>query len=799
MSEKDWIRGAGGGGGKGGGGGSAPKEEDNTLFSTAKARIIDLISEGEIQGLVNGAKSIFLDEVPIQDNSGNDNYSGYSYATRVGTNSQSYIPGFQGSETQVGYNQEIKKSLSPYVRNITTTTADAIRVTLYVPALTFQKSNGDLVGSKVEFKIELGYDGGNYTTVKEGSFDGKTTQRYERAFRFDIPSAWKTAGFTSINIRVSRVTDDDTSAQTNNDLYWGTYTEIIDNKLTYPNSALMALEFDAKQFNSIPTRGYEIKGLKIKIPSNYTTYDHGSCSIAGIRRKDRCISQGGTWTGTEVGDTLYSGDWDGTFTTGWTANPAWILYDLCTDDRYGLGKWLAESQLDKWSLYEIAKYCDAVDSDGDFVGVDDGWGYKEARYTCNVYLQSKEEAFKILNDIASVFRGMLYWQEGQITAVQDSPRDPVMTFTDGNVLDGQFTYEGTSRKQRHNVAHVTWNNPDDFYRQHVEYVEDTDGITAMNNEIFTSEIQAVGCTSQSQARRVGKWLLYTERYETETVTFSTGMDGVSLRPGDNFYVADSFKAGIRYGGRVSSGSTSTVIQLDNPTSVTAGQSYRLNILNTEEACIASDGSKSTETTQDACINAGKKWAPYIWTETKTVDTISTSEDVTSITVTSAFENTPASGTMWILEEIGSVEAQVFKCLSIREKEPNIYEISGLKHYEQKYNVVEQNIDFSAKSTSNLPDPSDAIPSPGDLTISEELYVDSTNNIKNRATFSWTNPKIAGTTKNYPYVGSYYVEYRRTDTNASNWISLGNTVANSVTVDDAPAGKIQFRVKTRRIF
>jgi len=798
MSEKDWIRGSKGGG-KGGGGGSAPKEEDNTLFSTAKARIIDLISEGEIEGLVDGAKSIFLDEVPIQDNNGDDNYSGYSYASRVGTNSQSYIPGFQGSEQQVGYNQEIKKSLSPYVRTLTTTTADAVRVTLYVPRLTFQKSNGDLVGSKVEFKIELGYDGGNYTTVKESSFDGKTTQRYERAFRFDIPSAWKTAGFTSISIRVSRVTDDDDSAQTNNDLYWGTYTEIIDNKLTYPNSALMALEFDAKQFNSIPTRGYEIKGLKIKIPSNYTTYDHGSCSIAGIRRKDRCISQGGTWTGTEVGDNLYSGDWDGTFTTGWTANPAWVLYDLCTDDRYGLGKWLTANQIDKWALYEIAKYCDAVDSSGNFVGVDDGWGYKEARYTCNLYLQSKEEAFKVLNDIASVFRGMLYWQEGQITAVQDSPRDPIMTFADSNVIDGIFTYEGTSRKQRHNVAHVTWNNPDDFYRQHVEYVEDTDGITAMNNEIFAVDIQAVGCTSQSQARRIGKWLLYTERYETETVTFSTGMDGVSLRPGDNFYIADSYKAGIRYGGRVSSGSTSTVIQLDNATPVTAGQSYRLSILNTEEACIASDGSKSTETTQEACINAGKKWAPYVWTETKTVDTISTSESVTSITVTSAFENTPAQGTMWILEEVGTVEAQTFKCLSVREKEPNIYEISGLKHYEQKYNVVEQNIDFSAKSTSNLPDPSDPIPAPGDLTISEELYVDSTNNIKNRATFSWSNPKIAGTTQNYPYVGSYYVEYRRTDTNSSNWISLGNTVANSVTIDDAPAGKVQFRVKTRRIF
>ena len=796
MSEKDWIRGSGGGG-KGGGGGSAPREEDNTLFSTAKARMVDLVSEGEIQGLVNGEKSIFLDEAPLKDNDSNDNFSGYSYATRPGTNSQSYIAGFQGSEEQYTVGTEVKVSTGPTVISETTTTADAVRVTLFTPQLTHQESNGDLLGSKVEFKIELGYNGGNYTTVKESSFEGKTTQRYERAFRFDIPSAWK-ASMTSINVRVTRVTADVDGAQTQNAIYFGTYTIIVDNKLTYPNSALMALEFDAKQFNSIPTRGYEIKGLKIKIPSNYTTYDHGSCSIAGVRRKDRCISQGGTWTGTNVGDNLYSGNWDGTFTTGWTANPAWVLYDICTDDRYGLGKWLEEAQLDKWALYEIGKYCDAVDSSGNFAGVDDGWGYKEARFTCNVYLQGREEAYKVLNDIASTMRSMLYWQQGALTPVQDAPRDPIMTFSDSNVIDGVFTYEGTSRKQRHNVAHVTWNNPDDFYRQHIEYVEDSEGITNANNEIFAIDLQAIGCTSQGQARRMGKWLLYTERYETEAVTFSTGMDGVSVRPGDNIYIADSFKAGVRYGGRVSSGSTTTTIQLDNATSVTSGQSYRLSILHTEEACVIS-GAKSAHTTKEDCINADGKWAPFVWTETKTVNTVSTSEDVTSLTVTSAFENAPTSGLMWILEEIGSVEAQTFKVLSVREAGPNIYEISALKHYEQKYDVVESNIDFSDKSTSNLPDPSDPIPAPGDLTISEELYVDSTNNIKNRATFSWSTPKTAGTTQNYPYVGSYYVEYRRKGAKVSNWISAGNTVANSITINDAPAGTLEFRVKTRRIF
>ena len=805
MNEIDWIRGSKGGG-KGGGGGHKPVEADNTLFSTAKARVLDLVSEGEISGLVNGAKSVFLDEVPMMDNSGNWNFSGLSspgYISRVGTDGQSYIPGFAQPTSQLSGSGEILKSQSPYTKTISSSDTDAVRVTLSVPSLRLLKDNGDIVGNSVSFKIELGYDNANYTTVLSSSFEGKTNKKYARTYRFDIPTSFKTAGFSTINIRVSRLTDDSTASTNENTLLWDYYTNVIDNKLSYPNSALVGTQFDAQQFDSIPTRGYEIKGVKVKVPSNYTAYDAGTCSLASYRRKDRCIAAGGTWTGTTVGTNLYSGDWDGTFTTAWTCNPAWILYDLCTDERYGLGKWLSESQLDKWSLYEIAKYCDAVDSSGNFVGVDDGWGYKEARFACNIYLQSREEAYKILNDIASIFRGMLYWQEGAITAVQDSPRDPVMTFSDSNVIDGQFTYEGSSRKQRHNVAYVTWNNPDDFYRQHVEYVEDSQGITNANNQIFSTDITAVGCTSQAQARRVGKWLLYTERYETETVSFTTGMDGVSLRPGDNFYVSDSFRAGVRYGGRIASGSTTTTINLDNPTPVTAGKLYYLTILHTEQACINSDGSKSSETSQEACINADKNWAPYVWTEKQTVSTVATTESVTSLTVTSAFENTPATGIMWMLEEYdangATVAAQKFKCLTIREKDKNTYEISGLKHYDQKYDVIESNIDFSDKDTSALPNPSDPVPKPRDLGIEEELYVDSTNNIKNRVTFSWQVPYTTGTAINYPYSGGYYVEYKRTGTNVSNWISLGTVMSNSVTIDDAPAGTYTFRVKTRRIF
>ena len=801
MSEKDWIIGSGGGG-KGGGGGS-PVEDDDSLFSASKARVVDLVSEGEIVGLLSAEKSIYLNETPLKDSAGAYNFEDVTYATREGTNIQTYIPGFAGTEQESPVGVLVKKGTpGPIIRTFSSTTVDAVRVLLYTPALLdATNDNGDLHGSSVAFKIYLEKDNnGSWVEMKSSSFVGKTSAKYEKAFRLDIPATWKTSGFTQISIKVERITNDSTSTKLSNALYFGAYTKIIDNKLRYPNSALMALQLDARQFTSIPKRGYEIKGVKVKVPSNYTPYDPGHCSLTGYRRKDRCVQAGGTWSGTAVGSNLYSGSWDGTFDTEWTCNPAWIMYDLCTDERYGLGKWLSANQMDKWALYEIAKYCDAVDNSGNFTGVDDGWGNKEARFACNMYLQNKAEAFKVVNDISSIFRGMVYWQQGQITAVQDAPKDPVMNFSDANVIDGAFTYEGTSRKQRHNVANVTWNNPEDFYRQNVEYVEDAAGIINANNQIFATDVRAIGCTSQGQARRVGKWILYTERYETETVTFSTGMEGAAIRPGDLIKIADSSKAGVRYGGRIAAGSTTTTVKLDTPTSVTAGKTYKLSLINTEEACIRS-GEKQAETTQEACINAhvDNEWKPYVWVETKNVSTVGTTESVEELTVTSAFENTPTTNYMWILEEIGSVEAQDFRVLMTRESGPNIVEVSALKYHEAKYGYIEEDIAFSSKSTSSLPNPSDPIPAPTNMSISEELYVDSMGNVKNRATFSWDAPHTAGTSTTYPYIASYYVEWRRKAPAITNWTSMGETSAQSVTIDDAPAGTLEFRVKTRRIF
>jgi len=318
MSNTYWIRGAGGGGS------TAPVEDDDTLFSDSKASVIDLLSEGEIVGLLSAQKSIYLNETPLQDSAGNSNFDDVSYQTRPGTNSQDSIPGFVGTENSVGVNVKVTKTAGAVEKTFSSTTVDAVRVILNTPALLDgDNDNGDLHGSTVSFKIYRDKNNeGNWVEHIADSFTGKTSSKYERAYRLDIPQSWKDAGFTSISIKVERTSDDaDDTAKIQNELYFNSYTKIIDNKLRYPNSAIIASQFDARQFTSIPNRAYEIKGVKIKVPSNYTPYDPGHCTLSGYRRKDRCELAGGTWSGTSPGDNLYSGSWDGTFDIAWTCNP----------------------------------------------------------------------------------------------------------------------------------------------------------------------------------------------------------------------------------------------------------------------------------------------------------------------------------------------------------------------------------------------------------------------------------------------------------------------------------------------
>lgn len=517
MTERPII---GYGGGKGGGGGQrAPIEDPDSLRSRAYARVIDLLSEGEIEGLATPARplqSVYLDRTPVQNEDASFNFKGVTIATRPGTQGQNYLKGFPSVEAEVAVGVQVTQS-TPVVRTISSSAYDAARVTISIPQLSrVNTNNGDTTGTDVRITIEVQPNGGSYVQQINDLIRGKSTSKYQKSYLLDL------TGSPPWNIRVNRITDDSTSATLQNQTWWESLTQITNAKLTYPNSALAAMVIDSQQFANIPVRGFDIKGLRIRIPSNATVRADGSLT--------------------------YSGSWDGTFQIAWSSNPAWCFYDMLTNERYGLGQYVSADQIDKWALYSIGQYCDEL--------VDDGFGGTEPRFSCNLYLQQRAEAFKVMQDMASIFRGMAYWASGQLTAVQDAPSDPVALFADANVISADengnplpaFTYQGSSLKTRHTVALVSWNDPDDYYTLKPEYVEDADAIARYG--VVQTSVVAVGCTSRSQAHRVGKWLLYSESNETETVTFKAGLDAALVRPGQIIQVADKNRAGARRGGRV---------------------------------------------------------------------------------------------------------------------------------------------------------------------------------------------------------------------------------------------------------
>jgi predicted phage tail protein len=488
----------------------------------------------------------------------------------------------------------------------------------------------------VQYNIHVSKNqGGTWVKINPDAqlfITGKSRSRYQWSHYINLPADW--TNITSVSVKITRVSDDNINAKKGNDLYWDSYTILQKHKLNYPNSAVVQMEYNAQVFSGIPKTAFEIKGLKVKVPSNYHPYDPGHCSSTESRSRNSCSNIGGLWTGTEVNDILYEGHWDGEFVTKWTCNPAWIFLDLCTNKRYGLGGWLEEHIIDKWGLYEIARYCDNVTDDGKFVGLPDGYGNYEARYSCNMYISQEMEAYKILKDIASVFRGLTYWEQGRITPKIDSPKNPVALFTESNVLmeDGNspaFVYEGSGKDTRHNVIEVTWNNPDNFYAPTVERVEDVAGIAEARGQLIPKQLLAVGCTSKAMARRMGHWMLYTEKYETEVVTFQTGLQASNTRPGDVINIADSHRTNVRYGGRVSKVSTGSlaghVIELDSTIDTVEGAAYTLSILHKESSCtsggeIVLDSNSATITTQEACINnsSDNSWSPHTWVEKKVV-------------------------------------------------------------------------------------------------------------------------------------------------------------------------------------
>jgi predicted phage tail protein len=510
------------GGGKGGGGGGSSRaavEAPDSLRSRQNVRVIHALCEGEIEGLVGGHLGIYFDDVPLQNPDVSYNFSNVNIDFRNGTQGQSYMP-FTGLEAEQSVGVEMKAGVS-IERAISDTDVDAVRVTVSVPQLSEQNmQNGDTNGSSAVFRLEgrLG-TGAWFALCADLTITGKTMSRTQFSYYLRIPAS---GGLTRF-IRATRISPDSASAAIQNRTFFDAYTLLWDEKLRYPNTAVCSVAIDAQQFASIPRMSFMLKGIKVLVPINYNP----------ITR-------------------VYTGSWSGTFKRAWTDNPAWIWYDMLTNTRYGLGGLLDVALVDKWSLYNIAQYCDVL--------VPNGYGAVEPRFTCNLALTTQQDAWKLVNDMVSVFRSICFWAGGTLTAIQDAPRSSRYLFNNANVVGGDFSYQSVAADQRYNVAAVTWNDPNQQYKQSVEIVERPELIVKWGR-IQQSDVVAVGCTSRGQARRLGRWLLFAE---SEVITFAVGADGAIPLPGDIIDIADASRAGARNGGRLLAGSTTTTLLLDAP-------------------------------------------------------------------------------------------------------------------------------------------------------------------------------------------------------------------------------------------
>lgn len=526
--------GGGGGGGKdggGGGGGRAAKEDPDSLASLAIVGVLDMLGEGEIGGLVDGAKSIYLDDTPVQNEDGSFNFDVKEWGTRNGTQDQLPLDD-TGVESPTQVNVQVKHA-NPYTVTLTNPNANQVRVIITLPSLMSQdKTTGDVHGSKVHYLIQIATPNSAFVTVVDQTIEGKTRSKYQRSHTIPLPagSNWR--------IRVARQSEDSNDAAVQNDLYFDTYVEIVSSKLAYPNSALVGMRLDASKINKIPKRAYLVDGLFIKLPDNYDPVTK-----------------------------TYSGIWNGGVTKiGVSDNPAWIMYDLLTNTRYGLGQFIKPEQIDKTKLYQIGKYCDEL--------VPDGFGGQERRFTINTVINSQVEAYKLITDIASAFRGMAFWDGQQVQFTQDAPMEPTMIYSPANVVDGLFSYTGSARKDRHSVVHVAWNDPADAYKQQIEYVEDPALVERFG--IRKSEVIAFGCTSRGQAHRVGQWILYTERHESDFISFKVGNDSALVRPGEIVRIHDPIRAGKRTAGRVTSATTTSAV-LDAPVDLGYGSEISIRM------------------------------------------------------------------------------------------------------------------------------------------------------------------------------------------------------------------------------
>ncbi|KWZ93412.1 host specificity protein J [Citrobacter freundii] len=675
-----------------------PTEQPDDLQSVAKAKILVALGEGEFAGQLTG-KDIYLDGTALENADGSQNFSGVTWEFRAGTQAQKYIQGIPGTENEISVGTEVS-SATAWTRTFTNTQLSAVRLRLKWPSLFKQEDDGDLVGYSVNYAIDLQTDGGAWQTVLNTSVTGKTTSGYERSHRIDLPQTGSTR-----TIRLRKITSDANSAKIGDTMTLQSFTEVIDAKLRYPNTALLYIEFDSSQFNgSIPQISCEPRGRVIRVPDTYDPETR-----------------------------IYSGTWTGAFKWAWTDNPAWIFYDLVVSDRFGLGHRLTAANIDKWTLYQVAQYCDQMVPDGK------GGNGTEPRYTCNVYIQDRNDAYTVLRDFAAIFRGMTYWGGDQIVALADMPRDVDYAYTRANVIDGRFTYSSSTTKTRYTTALVSWSDPDNAYADAMEPVFEQPLVARYGfNQL---EMTAIGCTRQSEANRKGRWGILTNNKD-RVVSFDVGLDGNIPQPGYIIAVSDELLSGKVMGGRISA-VNGRVIKLDRVADAAAGDRLILNL---------PSGASQSRTIQ--AINGE------------------------SVTVTTAYSETPQAEAVWVVES-DELYAQQYRVVSVSDNNDGTFSITGAWHDPDKYARIDTGAIIDQRPVSVIP-PGNQSP-PDNIVISSFSVVQQNISVETMRV-SWDQAQNAI---------AYEAQWRRND---GNWVNVPRSSTTSFDVPGIYAGRYLVRVR-----
>lgn len=675
------VHNGGGGSSKSAGGGTAraAKEAPNTLSSSASAVVMEVLSEGEIVGLVNGAKSIYFDGTPVQNDDSTYNYNGFMWDIRVGLPNQTPMPGFPDVESVNSVNIEVSTAQGPVERLLASDT-DAARVTILVPTLYIQDpSNGDLNAYSFGLAIDrrLGTSGAWMNALTK-TVSGKTMSPYEESYRIERP-----AGTTGAwQIRVRRTTSDDSNANAHSAFRWSHYTEIKDKQLAYNNTAYVGIKVDAKSTGgNLPKRSYRVKGIKVQVPTNYNPTTR-----------------------------VYTGSWNGQFKYAWTDNPAWIVYDLLTNARYGLGNVLGNTDIDQYSFYDAARYNDELVSDGN--------GGTEPRFTFNAVINTRQDAWKLVQAVASSCRAVVYYGGGKARLIQDRPTATSVIVNKTDVINGMFEYASTSIQQRHPVVSVTFNDKTERYATATVTCEDAEGIDRYGYTV--KETAAYGATTEGQARRLGLWTLYTELGTTESVKFSTGLNlATRIAPGNVIKVMDADLRGAPFGGRIAA-STVTSVTLDRDVSLIVGQNYVFEYVD-------ADG----KTIRSAAVTNAK---PY-----------------TGRTLTFAAQPAaPQIGNSWIITS-QDFEGRLFRVYSVVEHAAAEFEVTAFAYDPNKYVTVDQVT--NPESWKPFQKDLSYCPAPSNLVWSRETTTDSYGRRMVNLRLNWDQ-----TDKDY--ISNYLVSFRR---------------------------------------